>query len=131
MGDWSQSHPPVISITRNDGYLEPKNPYAAVSDVILLLSLGQVEKFSVLLGEVRKELTYRNKVEAQSGNLKKEVWDQMMKAPVTLTVEHWLALSPGARQKMKTYVMPKRIPTSKVLLEDVTDTEENEKPEEP
>ncbi len=54
-----------------------------------------------------------------------------MKAPVTLTAEHWLALSPGARQKMKTYVMSKWIPTSKVLLEDVTDAEDNEETEEP
>ncbi len=54
-----------------------------------------------------------------------------MKAPVTLTAEHWLASSPGARQKMKTYVTPKRIPTSKVLLEDVTDAEDNEETEEP
>ncbi len=54
-----------------------------------------------------------------------------MKAPITLTAEHWLALSPGAKQKMKTYVMPKRIPTSKVLLEEVTDAEDDEEPEEP
>ncbi|PBK85110.1 hypothetical protein ARMGADRAFT_1036606 [Armillaria gallica] len=55
----------------------------------------------------------------------------MMKAPIILTAEHWLALSPGARQKMKTYVMPKRISTSKVLLEDVTGTEDDEELEEP
>ncbi|PBK91033.1 hypothetical protein ARMGADRAFT_933394 [Armillaria gallica] len=97
----------------------------------LLPSLGRVEKFSVLPGEVRKEPAYRKKVEVQSGDSEKEVWDQMMKAPVTLTTEHWLASSPGARQKMKTYVMPKRIPTSKVLLEDVTDAKDDEKPEEP
>ncbi|PBK87760.1 hypothetical protein ARMGADRAFT_1034654 [Armillaria gallica] len=55
----------------------------------------------------------------------------MMKAPIILTAEHWLALSPDARQKMKTYVMPKRIPTSKVLLEDVTGAEDDEELEEP
>ncbi|KAK0193561.1 hypothetical protein F5146DRAFT_926343 [Armillaria mellea] len=49
-----------------------------------------------------------------------------MKAPVTLTTEHWLALSPGTRQKIKTYVTPKWIPTNKVLLEDVTDAEDEE-----
>ena len=131
MGNRSRSCPPVISTTGNDGYLEPENPYTAVPDVTLLPSPGRVEKFSVLPGEVKKEPAYRKKVEAQSGDLEKEVWDQMMKAPVTLTAEHWLALSPGARQKMKTYVMPKRIPTSKVLLEDVTDAEDNEETEEP
>ena len=131
MGDRPRLSPPVISTTGNDGYLEPENPYAAVPDVTLLPSPGRVEKFSVLPGEVRKEPAYRKKVEAQSGDLEKEVWDQMMKAPITLTAEHWLASSPGARQKMKTYVTPKRIPTSKVLLEDVTDAEDDEKPEEP
>ncbi len=69
MGNWSWSCPPVISITGNDGYLEPENPYAAVPDVTSLPSLGQVEKFSVLPGEVKKEPAYRKKVEAQSGNL--------------------------------------------------------------
>ncbi|PBL04495.1 hypothetical protein ARMGADRAFT_1022902 [Armillaria gallica] len=82
------------------------------------------------LGEVRKELAYRKKVEVPSGNLEKEVWDQMMNAPITLTAEDWLALSPGARQKMKTYVMPKRILISKVLLENVTDAKDDEKLEE-
>ncbi len=131
MGDRSRSCPPVILTTRNDGYLEPENPYAAVPDVTLLPSSGQVEKFFVLPGEVKKEPAYRKKVEVQSGNLEKEVWDQMMKASIILTAEHWLASSPGARQKMKTYVMPKRIPTSKVLLEDVTGAEDDEEPEEP
>ncbi|KAK0447490.1 uncharacterized protein EV420DRAFT_1647821 [Desarmillaria tabescens] len=127
----SRSVPPVISVTGNDGHLEPENPYAAVPDVTLLPSPGRVEKISVLPGEVRKEPAYRKKVEAQSGDLEKEVWDQMMKAPITLTAEHWLASSPGARQKMKTYVTLKRIPTSKVLLEDLTDTEEVDEQEAP
>ncbi len=40
MGDRSQSCPPVISTTGNDGYLEPENPYATVPDVTLLPSPG-------------------------------------------------------------------------------------------
>ncbi len=54
-----------------------------------------------------------------------------MKASITFTAEYWPTLSPGARQKMKTYVMPKRIPTSKVLLEDVTEAKNDDKPKEP
>ncbi len=82
MGDRSQSCPPVISTTGNNGYLEPENPYAAVPDVTVLPSPGRVEKFSVLPGEVKKEPAYRKKVEVQSGNLERKSGDQMMKAPI-------------------------------------------------
>ncbi|KAK0473630.1 hypothetical protein IW261DRAFT_1569718 [Armillaria novae-zelandiae] len=91
--------PLVIVGPGNDEYSIPENPYGSVLDVNLLPDVNEAQnKVSVLPGEVKRPgPAYRKTVDAQSGNLEQDVWDQMMKAPVTLSAEHWLAASPGMR----------------------------------
>ncbi|KAK0218945.1 hypothetical protein IW262DRAFT_1274075, partial [Armillaria fumosa] len=94
-------------------------PYSSVPDVNKARN-----KVLVLPGKVKKPgPAYRKTVEAQSGNLEQDVWDQMMKAPVTLSAEHWLATSPSMHSKMKSYVIPKRVPTKQMIVNDVTGQE--------
>ncbi|KAK0225746.1 hypothetical protein IW262DRAFT_1294111 [Armillaria fumosa] len=110
---------PVIVGPGNDEYSIPENLYGLVPDVNKARN-----KVLVLPGEVKKPSpAYRKTVEVQSGNLKQDVWNQMMKVPVTLSAEHWLATSPSMHSKMKSYVTPKRVLTKQMIVNDVTSQE--------